>query len=704
MTAVWPGQPYPLGATWDGSGVNFALFSANAERVELCLFDRPDRPEVARILLPEYTNQIWHGYLPEARPGQLYGYRVYGPYEPERGHRFNAHKLLLDPYAKAIKGSLQWSDALFSYRIGHPRGDLSFDRRDSARFMPKSQVVDSLYHWGDDRPPHVPWADTIVYETHVRGFTMRHPGVAVASRGTFAGMATPEAIEHLVRLGVTSVELLPVHAFFDEGHLVDQGLKNYWGYNSIGFFAPEPRYSATGDAVNEFRAAVRELHRAGIEVILDVVYNHTAEGSELGPTFCFRGIDNASYYRLVPGTERHYINDSGCGNVLSAAHPRVVQMIVDSLRYWVEEMHVDGFRFDLAPILGREPNGFDANSGFFDAILQDPVLSKVKLIAEPWDIGPGGYQLGSFPPGWAEWNDRYRDDCRGFWRGDQNTLPQFVRRVHGSADIFDRQGRRPWASVNFIAAHDGFTLNDLVSYGAPQNVANGKPYEGNNNNISASHGIEGPTNDSSIVALREQQKRNFLATLFLSQGTPMLLAGDEIGRTQRGNNNAYCLDDEINWFDWEGITPADRALFAFAQRVIKVRKEHPVLRRPRYLHGQHVSREGVKDVTWIAPDGGEMRGEQWADGNNRCVGMMLNGRAGDFFDERGKPVDDAVLLLLVNGGQDAVTFVLPSVPNTMRWTLILDTSEPHADAGEDAGPHGSERSVAPLTLMLLAAE
>ncbi len=702
MTTVWPGRPYPLGATWDGKGVNFALFSANAERVELCLFDRADRPETARVILPENTNQVWHGYLPEAKPGQLYGYRVYGPYEPERGHRFNPHKLLLDPYAKAIQGTLQWSDSLFGYRIGHPRGDLSFDRRDSARFLPKAQVLDTgTFDWGDDKPPGTAWEDTIVYETHVRGFTMRHPGVPQDLRGTYAGLASDASIDHLQRLGVTAVELLPIHAFFDEGHLIDQGLRNYWGYNTVGFFAPEAMY-ASGPPADEFRGMVRRLHAAGIEVFLDVVFNHSCEGSELGPTFSFKGIDNASYYKLLPGTERHYINDTGTGNTLNAAHPRVLQMIVDSLRYWVTEMHVDGFRFDLAPILGREPAGFDPTSGFFDAIGQDPVLAQVKLISEPWDVGPGGYQLGSFPPGWSEWNDRYRDDARAFWRGDAN-LPHFVRRIHGSADIFDRNGRRPWASLNFFACHDGFTLNDMVTYSHPHNHAAGREYEGNTNNISANYGHEGPTEDSGINAVREQQKRNFLATLFFSQGTPMLLAGDEFGRTQHGNNNAYCLDDEVNWVDWNW-DERGRDLFAFAQRLIKLRKQHPVLHRPRYLHGQHVSSEGVKDVTWVSPDGGEMRPHQWADSNARCVGMMLNGRAGAFVDAEGNSMDDAVLMVVVNSGQESVPFMLPTVPAHNSWRTLLDTSDPHLETEGETTPAGNERSVSGLTLLLLAAK
>ncbi len=542
-TPVLPGSPYPLGATWDGNGVNFALFSAHASKVELCLFSNDGRRELERIVLPEYTDEVWHGYLPDVRPGQLYGYRVHGRYEPRQGHRFNPNKLLLDPYARELVGPLRWTDAHFGYRLNSPRADLSFDRRDNHHGMPKCRVVDPAFTWGDDRPPRTPWSDTVIYEMHVRGMTKLHPAIPERLRGTFAGLAHPAAIEHLVRLGITAVQLMPIHAFVDDRYLIEKGLRNYWGYNTIGFFAVEPRYLASGSVV-EFKTLVRRLHQAGIEVILDVVYNHTAEGNERGPTLSFRGIDNSSYYRLLPDDSRYYIDETGTGNTLNLIHPRVLQMVTDSLRYWVEVMHVDGFRFDLAATLGRETYGFDPNSGFLDTVRQDPVLNRVKLIAEPWDIGPGGYQVGNFPPGWAELNDRFRDGSRRYWKGDDGMLPELAARMMASADLFDRRGRRPWTSVNKITSHDGFTLTDWASYNEKHNEANGEDnQDGHNANFSWNHGVEGPTDDPEIVALRERQKRNMLATLFLAQGTPLMLMGDEIGRTQHGNNNAYCQDN-----------------------------------------------------------------------------------------------------------------------------------------------------------------
>ncbi|HYG87418.1 MAG TPA: glycogen debranching protein GlgX [Azospirillum sp.] len=672
-TIVWPGKPYPLGATWDGFGVNFALFSANAEKVELCLFDKAGQHEVERIVLPEHTDEVWHGYLPEARPGMLYGYRVYGPYDPANGHRFNNNKLLLDPYAKALFGTIKWSDAHYGYRLGSTREDLSFDRRDNARTMAKCRVVDPAFTWGHDRHPEVPWSDTIIYESHVRGFTMRHPEVPKPLRGTFAGMSTPVAIDYLKALGITAVELLPVHAFTDDRHLVAQGLHNYWGYNSIGFFAPEPRYMTTG-VLSEFKTMVARLHEAGIEVILDVVYNHTGEGNHLGPTLSFRGIDNASYYRLMPGDKRYYIDDTGTGNTLNLTHPRVLQMVMDSLRYWVTEMHVDGFRFDLSTVLGRESYGFDPAGGFLDAVRQDPVLAGVKLIAEPWDVGPGGYQVGNFPPGWAEWNDRYRDTVRRYWRGDEGMLPELAGRIAGSSDLFEKRGRKAWSSVNFITAHDGFTLEDLVSYTEKHNWANGEGNrDGHSANYSANYGVEGPTDDPAVRTVRDRQKRNLLATLLLSQGTPMMLSGDEVGHSQLGNNNAYCQDNELAWFDWSRAGEQAGDLLAFTRRLIALRKAHPVLRRPVFLHGRMTSADGLKDIAWYTPQGNEKAAEQWRNTHARCIGLLLNGHAGEYLRPDGTAADDGVLLIVLNAHHDAVSFTLPTVPGGLGWRCVLDT-------------------------------
>src|SRR3984885_4607911 len=569
--AVWPGRPYPQGATWDGEGVNFAIFSEFAEKVELCLFDQNGRQETHRVVLPEHTDQVWHGYLPEARPGLLYGYRVYGPYEPLKGFRFNPNKLLLDPYAKQLLGTLRWSDAHFGYRIGHKQEDLSFDRRDSASGMPKCRVIDPAFTWGADRPPRIPWHESVIYELHVKGFTMRHPEVPPALRGTYAGLATAPVVKYLQGLGITAVELMPVHYFVDDRHLVDKGLRNYWGYNSIGFFAPETRYSATG-SVNEFKTMVKALHSAGIEVILDVVYNHTAEGNHLGPTLCFRGADNASYYRLTPDNPRYYMDFTGTGNTLNLQHPRVLQLIMDSLRYWVLEMHVDGFRFDLASALARELFDVDRLGSFFDTIGQDPVLSQVKLIAETWDVGSGGYQVGTFPPGWNEWNDKYRDTMRAYWKGDGGLIGDFARRFTGSSDLYEASGRKPHASINFVTAHDGFTLQDLVSYNEKHNEANGEDSrDGSNDNRSWNCGVEGPAADPLIRKLRTQQKRNLIATLLLSQGVPMVLAGDELGRTQDGNNNAYCQDNETSWVDWQ-LDEEQQQFMEFVAHMIDFRR------------------------------------------------------------------------------------------------------------------------------------
>ncbi|MHA8048762.1 glycogen debranching protein GlgX, partial [Roseomonas mucosa] len=568
-----PGRPYPLGAYWDGLGVNFAVFSAHAEKIEVCVFNATGRKELARYALPECTDEVWHGYLPGAQPGLVYGLRAHGPYEPRRGHRFNPHKLLLDPYARKLVGQVTWSDALFGYRVGNSREDLSFDRRDSAVAMPKALVVDESFTWGDDRPPATPWTDTVIYEAHLRGLTMRHSALHPRLRGTFAGLSDPRMIEHMLRLGITAVELLPVHAFLQDRFLVQKSLRNYWGYSTLNFFAPEAAYLSTG-SLKEIKVAIRQLHAAGIEVILDVVYNHTAEGNEMGPTLSWRGLDNASYYRLLPGDERVHINDTGTGNTLNIAHPRVLQMVTDSLRHWVQTYRVDGFRFDLGTILGREASGFDPGAGFFDVLRQDPVLSQVKLISEPWDIGPGGYQLGNHPPGFAEWNDRFRDDVRRFWRGDSGLRPGLASRLTGSSEIFDRRRRQPWASVNFVAAHDGFTLRDLVSYARRHNEANGENnQDGHGENFSANWGVEGGTQQPWVLETRARLQRALLGTVFLSAGTPMLLAGDEMDRTQGGNNNAYCQDNEVSWLDWEhAATPRAQALAEFVSRLAWLRQ------------------------------------------------------------------------------------------------------------------------------------
>ncbi|HYE51739.1 MAG TPA: glycogen debranching protein GlgX [Azospirillaceae bacterium] len=698
-TAVWPGRPYPLGATWDGFGVNFALFSAHAEKVELCLFDDAGNREVDRIALPEVTDDVWHGYLPEARPGLVYGYRVYGPYDPGRGHRFNPHKLLIDPYAKALVGQLRWSDAHFGYRVGSPREDLSFDRRDNARGMPKCRVVDPAFTWGKERPPRTPWTDTVVYETHLKGFTIRHPDVPPALKGTFAGFASHGVIEYLKAVGVTAVEFLPVQAFTDDRYLVEKSLHNFWGYNTLGFFAPEPRYMS-GTSTKEFKTMVARLHDAGIEVILDVVYNHTGEGNHLGPTLSFRGIDNASYYRLNPDDRRYYIDDTGTGNTLNIAHPRVLQLVMDSLRYWVTEMHVDGFRFDLASTLCREAHGFDPGSGFLDAVRQDPVLSQVKLIAEPWDVGPGGYQLGNFPPGWSEWNDRFRDTVRRYWRGDDGMLPELAARLTGSADIFERRSRRPRSSVNYVTAHDGFTLLDVVSYNHKHNEANGEGNrDGHDANHSWNHGVEGPSADPEVRGLRLRQCRNMLATLFLSQGTPMLLAGDERLRTQNGNNNAYCQDNETSWLDWtQG--PETAAMTAFVKRLAELRRQHPVLRRPRFLHGREVSAEGVKDIAWITPQGTEKTPEQWRDAHARCLGLLLGGRAGRYLAPDGSSAADATLLIVVNAYHDTVPFTLPAVAGKDAWRCLLDTGHPTGAPPTREYPAGKPAAVGGRTTLL----
>lgn len=667
---VTEGTPFPLGASWDGLGVNFALFSAHATRVELCLFDERGETEIERIELPEYTDEIWHGYLPDARPGQVYGYRVYGPYEPEAGHRFNPNKLLIDPYAKQLVGKLQWSEALFGYTIGDPAGDLSFDERDSAPFVPKCKVIDPAFTWGEQPSLRTPWDRTVIYETHLRGISMRHPAVPEPQRGTCAGLTNPELLRHIRELGVSSVELLPVHAFVNDQHLLEKGMNNYWGYNSIGFFAPHPAYLSSG-RISEFKEMVAHLHKAGLELILDVVYNHTAEGNERGPTLSMRGIDNASYYRLLPDERRYYINDSGTGNTLDLSHPCVLQMVTDSLRYWATEMRVDGFRFDLATILGRYADGFNERHSFLVACRQDPVLSKVKLIAEPWDCGPGGYQVGGFAPGWAEWNDKFRDNVRAYWKGDRGELGELARRLTASGDLYNQRGRRPFASVNFITAHDGFTLRDVVSYDHKHNDANDENnQDGTDRNLSWNHGSEGATDDPSIRNLRVQQMRNLLATLLFAQGTPMLLAGDEFGRTQHGNNNAYCQDNELSWVDWS-LDDEGRELLAFCQHLIALRRSYPILRRQRFLVGHYNEELDVKDVTWLAPDGSEMTEEHWHDEEARCMGMLMDGRAQPSGVKRSGA--DATLLLLLNAGHQPCEFQLPEVHGGRHWLCLVDT-------------------------------
>ena len=672
ITSVWPGRAYPLGAHWDGEGVNFALLSENAEKVELCLFDESGQHEVQRITIKERTDEVWHCYLPEARPGMLYGYRVHGPYEPENGHRFNPAKLLLDPYARSIDGELRWSDDNFGYTIGEKDEDLSLDSRDNAVGMLKSKVIDGAFSWGDDRRPDIAWNDMVIYELHVGGFTKQHPDVPPALRGTFAGLACPAVVDHLRRLGVTTIELMPVHAFVDDRYLVDRGLRNYWGYNTIGFFAPDKRYCASGK-IAEFKTMVKTLHSAGMEVILDVVYNHTAEGNQCGPTLCFRGVDNAAYYRLTADNKRYYQDYTGCGNTLNMQHPRVLQLIMDSLRYWVTEMHVDGFRFDLAASLARELHEVDRLGAFFDILRQDPVLSRVKLIAEPWDLGEGGYQVGNFPVGWAEWNDQYRDTMRAYWKGDGGLIGDFARRLTGSSDLYGSSGRSPYASINFVTAHDGFSLHDLVSYNDKHNEANGEENrDGTNNNLSWNCGAEGPSDDAAVKALRERQKRNLLATLMLSQGVPMLLAGDEIGRTQEGNNNAYCQDNQISWTDWNLDTPR-RQLLEFVSRMIATRRDHPIFRRRGFFLGKPVQDGAGKDIVWLKPDGSEMTEEEWTKEFARSLGVVLAGDSLLESDQRGQPIRDATFLLLFNAHHEAVPFRLPDAKQG-EWFAQIDTA------------------------------
>ncbi len=700
---VWPGEPFPLGASWDGKGVNFALFSENAERAELCLFDRSGEAELDRIELPEYTNDVWHGYLPDIVPGQLYGYRVFGPFAPERGHRFNHHKLLIDPYARMLHGPFQWNDAVFGYDTGSPDEDLSFDTRDSAPFVPKCRVVDPAFTWGDDRPPRRPWQDTVIYELHVRGFTMQHPKVAAPLRGTFAGLATPEIIGYLRELGVTAIELMPVHAFTDELPLVKRGLGNFWGYNPIAFFVPERRYLAE-QTPDEVKTAVRRLHDAGLEVILDMVFNHTAEGGPLGPTLSFRGIDNASYYRLDRKDLRRYRDFTGCGNSLNLHHPRVMQLVMDALRHWVSDIHVDGFRIDLATTLARgEDEVFDRYSGFLDAIQQDPVLAGVKLIAEPWDLGDQGYRLGQFPPGWSEWNDRYRDTVRRFWRGDEGLVAELASRVTGSRDIFEQRGRRPWASVNYLAAHDGFTLEDLVSYRDKHNDANGEGHlDGPVENYSANYGVEGATADPGILKLRRQQKRNMLATLLLSVGVPMLLAGDEAGRSQNGNNNAYCQDNDISWLDWSLLdSEGGRALREFVRALIRLRNDHMVFRRRHYFHGRVIPGTAIKDIVWRTPEGRENGNEDWHASHARFLSYVVSGQAGTVhYSTSGEPESDDSFLVILNAHNEEVQYLLPTTSPPGPWVRLVDTTRESGLGGGTCFEAGSLYPVEPRSFVL----
>ncbi|MFF4618102.1 glycogen debranching protein GlgX [Nonomuraea jabiensis] len=687
MREVWPGEPYPLGGTWDGVGTSFAVFSEVAERVELCLFHDDGTEE--RVDLPEVDGFVWHGYLPGIQPGQRYGYRVHGPHDPSQGHRSNPAKLLLDPYAKAIDGELTWNQALFPYYFTDPTRR---NTEDSAPYMPKNVVINPFFEWGNDRPPRIPYHQTVIYEAHVRGLTMRHPDVPPDLRGTYAGVGHPAIIDHLLSLGVTAVELMPVHHYIPEHFLVARGLTNYWGYNTMAYLAPHGGYSSAGtrgQQVLEFKAMVRALHEAGIEVILDVVYNHTAEGDHMGPTLGFRGIDNAAYYRLHDGDRRYYLDYTGCGNSLNVRSPHALQLIMDSLRYWVLDMHVDGFRFDLASALARELHDVDRLSAFFDLIQQDPVISQVKLIAEPWDVGPGGYQVGNFPPLWTEWNGKYRDIVRDFWRGTHSALPEFASRLTGSADLYESSGRRPVASINFVTCHDGFTLNDLVSYDHKHNEANGEDNrDGTNDNRSWNCGAEGPVEDPGIVRLRHRQRRNFLATLFLSQGVPMLSHGDELGRTQRGNNNAYCQDNELAWVDWS-MLHTEPELLEFVRALSKLRREHPVFQRRRFFHGRHPD-DGRRDLVWLTPGGTEMTAGDWHIGYAKSLMVYLNGEAITEPGPRGERIVDDSFLLLINAHHENMSFTLPGEECGTGWVPVLDTShetmeEAFPDEGRQAG-------------------
>ena len=675
----WPGSPYPLGATWDGKGVNFALFSEHATGVELCLFDSPEaEKESERVRFTEYTDHVWHAYLPEVLPGQLYGYRVSGPYEPSQGHRFNPNKVLLDPYAKGIGRDIRWADEVFAYRLGDPDGDLTFDDRDSAAYAPLARVIDPSFTWGNDRAPRTPWHKTVVYELHVKGFSQLHPDLPEGLRGTYAGLASETVIKHLTDLGITAVELEPVHYFLNDRHLLERQLTNYWGYNTLSYFAPASRYAAKHiqqDAVQQFKMMVAAMHEAGIEVILDVVYNHTAEGNHLGPTLSMRGIDNVAYYKLTEADRRYYMDYTGTGNSLNVRHPRVLQLIMDSLRYWVTDMHVDGFRFDLASTLARELYEVDRLGAFFDIIHQDPILCQTKLIAEPWDVGSGGYQVGNFPVLWSEWNGIYRDNVRRFWKGDLGLLPDFSTRISGSSDLYKDDGRKPYASINFITCHDGFTLHDLVSYNEKHNEANGENnQDGANDNNSWNCGAEGPTEDPGILALRRQQKRNFMTTLLLSAGVPMVLAGDETCHTQKGNNNAYCQDNELTWLNWN-LTDEQRQFFEFVRSIIHIRKTNPVFQRRKFFQGRSPDGTDEADISWFQPSGEEMSDEAWNTGYGQCLGVRLPGDLIGDVNERGEPITGDSIVLLVNAHHETVPFTLPSRDGGSGWERLIDTVE-----------------------------
>ncbi len=696
MTTIWPGKPYPLGATWDGQGVNFALFSEQAVRVELCLFDSPEAPnEYERIALPEQTDQVWHVYIPGIQPGQLYGYRVYGLFNPMMGLHFNPAKLLVDPYARALAGTVRWHDAIFSYA---DRDGMVPDERDSAPYVPRSVVIDPAFDWGNDRAPQIPLHRSLIYELHIKGFTKQHPEVPEHLRGTYAGLASPSVIAYLQSIGVTAVELLPIHSIIDERPLFERGLRNYWGYNTLNYFAPDARYSSCGnigDQVREFKEMVKGLHAAGIEVILDVVYNHTGEGSHLGPTLSMRGIDNRAYYRLVRDNPFYYMDYTGCGNSLNMLHSRTLQLIMDSLRYWVLEMHVDGFRFDLASTLARGLYDGDRLSAFFDIIHQDPVLSQVKLIAEPWDVGPGGYQVGNFPVLWAEWNGKYRDTVRRFWKGDEAHMAELAYRLTGSSDLYRHNGRRPYASINFITSHDGFTLRDLVSYNHKHNIANGENNrDGENNNNSWNSGAEGPTDDPAIIELRLRQQRNLLATMMLSQGVPMLLAGDERNRTQHGNNNAYCQDNQVGWVDW-WLDEHGQQMLEWVRLLMDLRRDHPALHRRKFFQGRAIHGHRIRDIEWFCPNGTEMSDSEWSHGTMRCLGMRLNGQVMNEWDEHGNHIRDDILLLLINGYNQEIPFILPG----QNWEILLDSASPrsrstHLEPGRPYALHN--RSIALL--------
>jgi isoamylase len=701
---VLPGRRGPLGATWDGEGVNFAIYSLHATKVELCLFAAKDPTvEKERIPLPEVTGHVWHGYLRGIRPGQLYGYRIHGPHEPQRGLRFNANKLLIDPYARALHGEVDWDSGVFGYPLGHSDGDFAFDERDDAAGVPKGVVVADDFDWEGDRPPRIPWHETVIYETHVRGLTMRHPDVPEKLRGTYAGLASPPITEYLTQLGITAVELLPVHAFLDDNYLLDKGLRNYWGYNSINFFAPQARYAsvaARGGEVREFKEMVKALHRAGLEVILDVVYNHTAEGNHLGPTLSFKGIDNPAYYRLVQEQPRFYMDYTGTGNSLNGQSPEVLKLIMDSLRYWVCEMHVDGFRFDLASALARELHDVDRLGSFFDVMHQDPVLSEVKLIAEPWDVGPGGYQVGNFPVIWTEWNGKYRDATRAFWKGEGGVMGELGYRLTGSSDLYSEDGRQPHASINFITAHDGFTLADLVSYNEKHNEANGEGNrDGHGHNLSWNCGVEGPTDDPEVLELRERQMRNLLATLLLSQGVPMILGGDEIGRTQQGNNNAYCQDNEISWYDWSLDERAQR-LLDFTRRLLEIRRQHPSLRRRKFFQGRPIHGSEIHDITWLRPDGSEMTEKEWGESWTRSMAIRLGGEALGELDPEGNPVEDENLLLLFNAHHESIEFILPKGGAGAGWERVLDTTSAEPPPEAEVVPGGETFQVTGRSIAL----